>query len=242
MKYLSMQRNPDEVFKQLEVQDDESVLCKTEMTVVFPKRYLDRDMASIGDDVRSVGVMMIATPTHWCLYSVCAMVSMKPDAIEYFNYQGQDYVELKFEKGSKLFNSIYVVQQDIIVYHVYKEFLSNGNIPFFVQVNHQYDDTAGLLDTAGEYAGTEIGSQREVTELIASLSPRNPDNLIEYFRQLPPEIQAKTRPNFVGMISAPFGATNTLSRTAGAYFDQGLIAAMIYPSEEVTRQETLVRG
>ena len=217
------------------------MLVKSETKVVFPRRYLERDMAYIGDDVRSVGIFMISTAGAWALFSVVAMVEMQPDSINYISHNGVDYVELVFDKGSRLFKSLEVVRQDVLVYRVYKEIISSGNVPFYMQLTPEIDDVSAVLDTALEYAGTSIGSQRPVTELITSLSARNPESLVEYFRQLPDEVQAKTRPNFIGLISAAYGATTTLSRLAGSYFDQGMVGSIVYPTEEISRQERLIR-
>ena len=241
MKYISMPRDAERVYSKLKEQDDGSMVVLAPFNVVFPKRFLERDMAYIGDTVRTTGVFMMATDGHRCLFSVCAFVELVPDSISYFNYQGVDYVDLGFDPGSKLFRSLDTVQYNVLVYRIYKEFISNGNVPFFMEQTDKLDDVSAVLDTARDYAGTNIGSQRAVTELITSLSARNPDDLVEYFRQLPPEVQARTRPNFIGLTSAPYGATNTLSRLAGSYFDQGLTAAIVYPSNKVSEQERLVR-
>lgn len=238
---MQLPRDADKVFAQFVEQDDGSLIVKDVTRVVFPRRFLERDMAFIGDDVRCVGIFLIASGGARALYSIAAMISMQPDSINYFTVGGADYVELEFDKGSKLFKSMDVVQNDIIVYQIYKEILSSGNVPFYMELTDRIDDVSAVLDTAKEYAGTHIGSQRAVTELISSLSARNPASLIEYFRQLAPEVQAKTRPNFIGLISAAYGATTTLSRQAGSYFDQGTIAAMVYPTHEISRQERLVR-
>lgn len=241
MDYMKLPRDADKVYAQFVEQDDGSVIVKDVTKVIFPRRFVERDMAFIGSDVQCVGLFMIVSGGARCLYSVAAMVGMTPDSINYFTYANADYVELSFDKGSKLFPSVDVVQNDIIVYQLYKEILSNGNVPFYMELNDEHDDLSAVLDTAEEYAGTHIGNQRAVTELIASLSARNPDSLIEYFRQLPVEAQAKIRPNFIGLISAAYGATTTLSRQAGSYFDQGTIAAMVYPTKDVSRIERLVR-
>ena len=241
MDYMRLPRDADKVYSQFVEQDDGSMIVKDTTKVVFPRRFLERDMAYIGDDVRSVGIFMIVSGGARCVFSVAAMVTMQPDSIEYITEQGIDYAVLTFDKGSHLFKGLDVVQQDILVYRIYKEILSSGNVPFYMELNDKNDDPAAVLDTAKEYAGTNIGSQRAVTELISSLSARNPENLVEYFRQLPPEVQAKTRPNFIGLISAAYGATTTLSRLAGSYFDQGMVAAMVYPTQEISRQERLVR-
>lgn len=241
MKYLSYPRNADEVYKHLKEQDDGSMIALKPFTVVFPHRFLERDMAYIGDTTRVAGIVMFACEGFRSLFSVCAFIEMVPDSINRLNYNGVDYVELGFDPGSKVFKTLDIVQYSAIVFRIYKEILSNGNVPFYMEVTDELDDTAAVLDTAAEYAGTNIGSQRPVTEIIASLSARNPADLIQYFRQLPPEEQAKTRPNFIGLLSAPYGATNTLSRFNGSYFDQGMAANLVYETKELGEQERLAR-
>lgn len=241
MDFINTPRNADQVFSQFAEQDDGSMIVKDVTKVIFPRRFLERDMAYIGDDVRCVGVFMLYSGGAWCLFSVAAMIVMEPDSIDYMTKNGIDYVELTFDKGSRLFKTLDVVQQDILVYRLYKEILSSGNVPFYMQLTDKIDDVAGILDTAKDYAGTHIGSQRVVTELISSLSARNPDKLVEYFRQMPEDVQKKTRPNFIGLISAAYGATTTLSRLGGSFFDQGMVGAIVYPTEEISRHERLVR-
>lgn len=243
MKYLNYVRDPDGVFDIMQEQEDGSVLAKDTFNVVIPRRYLERNMAYIGDTVRTIGIMMLACNGKWSLFSVCTFVELLPDSISYFNYMGVDYMEMTFDKGSPIFKSTESVQAGINVYYIYKELISNGNVPFFMETTDKRDDLAACLDTAYEYAGTKIGSQRPITELIASLSARNPEELTQYFRQMTPEQQAKVRPNFIGLTSAAYSATNTLQRLAGAHAaDQGMLAAIIYPTERITKQERLIRS
>lgn len=242
MQYSVLPRDAGRVYETMARQDDGSFIATKPFTIVFPKRFLERDMAYIGDTVRCIGVFMMAAEGYRSLFSVCAFVELEPDSIAYFNYQGIDYTELKFDPGSRIFKTTEIVQRDIVVYRIYKEFLSSGNIPFYLEQNEERDDPAALLDTAKQYAGTNIGSQRPVTELIASLSSRDPNELIRFFRQLPPEEQARTRPNFIGLMSAAYGAVNTLSRLAGAGYDQGLSAALVYPTDQISEQEQVIRS
>lgn len=243
MKYLSYTRDPDAVFATFIEQDDGTFIAGKPLNIVLPRRHLDRGMAFDGDTFRTIGIFMMATEGKWSLFSVCAFVELMPDSISQFTYQGVEYVELSFDVGSRIFKSIDTVQAGINVYLIYKEYISNGNMPFYIELDNERDDASGLLDTALSHAGTSIGSQRLETELIVSLSARNPEDLTEYFRQLPDEVQAKTKPNFIGLKSAAYSATNTLQRLAGAHAgDQGIVAAIVHPTERVTEQEILVRG
>ena len=242
MKYLNYKRDPDAVYSYMQEQDDATVVAKDTFNIVIPRRFLERNMAYIGDNVRTIGIMMLACNGVWSLFSVCTFVELTPDSISYFTYQGTDYMEMTFDKGSRIFSSIESVQSGINVYYIYKELISNGNVPFFMETTHERDDLAACLDTAYEYAGTKIGGQRPVTELIASLSTRNPDELTQYFRQMPLEQQTKVRPKYIGLNSAAYSATNTLQRLAGAHAaDQGMIASIVYPTERITKQEKLIR-
>ncbi len=221
--------------------DDSSVYTKTGCKLYFPQRFLDRGMAFVGSDNSVCGIVAAVLPTgEYSVLLVNAMVPMEPDTVEKINYLGVDYVEFGFMPGSRVIKTVDLVKNDVLIYKINNELISKGNVPWYLD----YDDMAGLFDTAAEHAGTNIAENSEVTELLVSLIARDEGDRTIYYRSTvatPEDLKAK-KVAWIAMMSAAYSATNTLNKLGGSYFTEGALSAMVYPTERMEKIEEIIRA
>lgn len=242
MDFSQLRRDAAAVKRTLLVTEgDNSVYTKTGCKVYFPQRFLDRNMAFVGTDNAICGIAAVVLPTgEYSVLVVNAMVPMEPDTIEKVNYLGVDYVEFGFLPGSRLIKTVELVKNDVLVYRINNELISKGNVPWYMN----YDDMAGVFDTAAKHAGTNIAENSEVTELIVSLIARDETDRTVYYRSTvasEKDLQNK-KVAWIAMMSAAYSATNTLNKLGGSYFTEGALSAMVYPTERMEKIEEIIRA
>jgi hypothetical protein len=151
---------------------------------------------------------------------------------------GDEYYEFTFDPGATVMASTDLVRVDTLVYNIYNEIFAKGRIPWYLG----YRELAKIYDTAKKHAGANIGANQEVTELLVSIIARNPHNRQQYYRQYAKTHEALAElPAYIPLRSVSFAATNTLNKITGSYARDGLISALVTPTERVERIEELLR-
>ena len=167
------------------------------------------------------------------------MLRITPTSTLRIKIDGTDYIEFVFNPGDTLTPSTQLVKTDTLVFRIYDEIISKGNVPWYLG----YNDLGRIFDTARYHAGANIGTNSEVTELIMSLISRNKKDRTKYYRTVINKLEdlETTPPAFIPLRSVIFGATNTTNKLAGNYFDIGLKSALVSPAERTERIEELLR-
>lgn len=233
-------RNPELVKKSLVEQSDGSVVTKTGCKIYIPERFQDRFLAEIGNYTKVIGLFAIVVGDKD--YSVCnvnSMVEIKPSSINRTKFNQEDYIEFVFDPGSIVIATLDLVQQDVLLYRIYDELFSKGNVPWYIN----YEDLGNIFDTAKEFAGSHIGKNPEVTQLLVSLISRDPTNREKYYRTVVESFKDLNDkpPAFIPLKSVSYAATNTTNKLAGSYFSVGVVSALVSPSDRVERIEEILR-
>lgn len=235
MKSVEFVKDKATVLKTLKEMPDGSVVTTTGCRIFIPKRFIERGIAQIGSENYSLGIFPIVTDDNrFLLFNAIAFVYLMPSEFRNTIIDEEDFIEFRFEKNSIVITSMNLVQKDTLVYSVFNEFISSGNIPWYVD----YDDAGSLFDTAGTVAGTSIGKNPETIEILTASISRQRNSKMEYFRNLlkTKEDVSKLKPSYVPLKSVAYSATNTTNKLAGAYFDEGVTSALINPT---TRPDTI---
>ncbi len=218
-----------------EVEGDRLVARKA-LKIVIPCRFAERGLAYVGINTRIIGIFAIIVEDQYYGVSLAnAMMPITPSSTNKVMYDEDEYYEFSFDAGATVCPSLQLVKIDTLVYNIYDEILSKGRVPWYLS----YELMGQLFDTAKEHAGANIGQQQEVTELMVSLIARDPDNRIMYYRQVVAQ-DPKRSPVFIPLRSVAYAATNTLNKIAGSYAKDGMISALVTPTERVERLEALL--
>lgn len=241
MNVKSLIRNPAAIHNSLVETPDGRLLTKTGCKIHIPARYAERGLADVGVENFILGLYaMIVDDTYYAVSTVCAFIKVDPTSVTRIKVNSDDYYELYFEAGSTVFPSLDLVKRDTLVYNIYDELFSKGYIPWYFG----YNDLGRVFDTAKKHAGTNIGSNKEVTELIVSLVSRDAKDKTKYYRTAVNTLAdlEKNLPEFIALRDVTYAATNTTNRLGGSYAAVGIVASLNNPSDRTERIESLLRA
>jgi hypothetical protein len=232
-------RDPQRVQSALRKLDDKRVVCVKPTKIYIPARFTEVGLASVGTKTQIIGICAIVVDDKY--YSVMmanAMIWIDPTSVTTVTIDDTEYYEFSFEPGTAVFTTTEVVKMDSVCYSIYNEIIAGGRVPAYLS----YIDLTHIFDSAKEYAGVNIGGNREVTELICSLIARDAERRELYYRQTVKSLQdvQVTGPAWIPLRSVQYSATNTTNRLVGSYFREGLNAALVMPAERAERIEKLL--
>jgi hypothetical protein len=240
MKPTDFIKDKASVMKTLIENADGTVVTKTGCRIFIPKRFIERGMAEVGSENYSIGLFPLVTPDNrFMLFNAIAYIYLNPSEFSTVFINGEEFIDFKFEPNTIVIKSLNLVQKDTLVYSVFNEFISNGNVPWYVN----YDDSGTTFDTATTIAGTSIGQNPEQIEILLAAIARQPQDRMKYFRTLlqKPDDAKKLTPAFVPLKSVSYSATNTTNKLAGAYFDEGVRSALLNPTKTPDTIGTMLR-
>lgn len=238
MKFSSLKRDAKRVLDTLTVMPDGTTVTTTGCTIVIPEKYVDKQLAFMGNDVSILGIYAIVTPDgYYAVSSALCMLRIDPTSNARVTVDDTSYLLLEFQKDSTVILSDDVVKRDVIAYQVYDFFIDAGYVPWFMN----YDDLLRLFYNSSEYAGISFGSNHAIIPLIVSNIARNAKNKTQYFRQIVSR-EPDAVPSFIPFKSVIYGPKTTTAKLSGAYFDSALVSALTNPNERVEKVETLLRS
>lgn len=236
-----MVRDAEKVLSVLKELPNDQLFTTQACRIQIPTRFHDRGLAHIDIDNYIFGIFPIILDDG--TYAVCnidAMVKILPYKVLTVNIKDVPYYEFHFEANSVVIANLNLVRRDTLVYNLLEEFVFNGNIPWYLD----YEDVGKIFDTSSDYAGININNNYEVLELLASMISRDKKDRTKYYRTTLDtyDDMTKSPPVFVPMKSVFYSATNTMSKLAGNYYNDGVVSALVQPTHEVERLESLIRS
>lgn len=233
-------RDASKVHACLQELDDGRIVAKKPVKIYQPTRFAERGLASIGIETNIVGIYAIVVDDkYYGVSMVNATQRIEPTSTVKIQIDGEEFYEFSFEAGSTVVSSVMLVKTDTLVYKIYDEIIAKGRVPWYLG----YSELGKLFDTALYHAGARIGTNHEVTELIISMIARNPKDRHQYYRKdiVSLEDMVANPPAFIPLRSVTYAATNTLNKLAGSFFTEGVVSALVNPTDRVERIEDLLR-
>jgi hypothetical protein len=241
MDISKLTRDAKQVLSHLTELKDGSVVCDKECKIYIPTRYVERKLAYVGVENYILGIYAIVVDDKYYGVSlVNAMIPIDPTTTNKVKINDDDYYEFVFKPGSRVIKSTGLVKASTITYYIFDEFFSKGYIPWFIG----YEELGKVFDSAKYHAGANIGSNQEVTQLIASMLGRDSKDKTKYYRTTINSLKdlETNPPVFVPLKSVEYAATNTLNKLGGSYMQIGITSALINPSTRVEKIENLLRA
>ena len=183
---------------------------------------------------------MVTDDGFYGVSTVNAMIRITPTSINTIKVDGDTYYEFLFEPGAVMIPNLNLLCNDVLTYYVFDEFFAKGKVPWYIG----YDDIGSIFDTSNKHAGINFGQSREIIEMVASIIARSPKNRYEMYRHFleKPEQLLSNPPAYVPLGAIQFTATNTTAKIGGSYTKDGLVSALVNPSERTERIENLLIG
>lgn len=237
MNIKALKRDAKRVAETLTTLPDGSVVTSTGCVILIPEKYIDKQLAFIGNEVSILGIYAIITPDgFYAVSTAMCMIRIDPTSNNRVVIDDVTYLELTFPKNSTVILSSTVVKRDIIAYQVYDFLIDAGHVPWFLE----YDDLLKLFYLSDQYAGITFGANHSIIPLIVSNIARDPNLKTRYFRQAINE-SPKAVPSFIPFKSVIYGPKTTTAKLMGAYFDSALVSALTNPNTRTEKVETLLR-
>lgn len=207
-------------------------------SIQIPKRFSDRGLADISTEVFIYGIYPLIVEDKYAVSNVTALIQINPTKITNIKVKGNEYYNFHFDAGTPVIVNMDVVKRKLLIYNILDELIIKGKVPWYLN----YDDLGQLFDRAKSYADSEVGLVPEIFELIVSMISRTPSDRTKYFRtSLNTASDVTKTPEYVPLSSVFYSSTNTLNKLAGNYFSDGVASALVTPTEETERLETLLR-
>lgn len=239
MPFSSLQRDKNTILNALYVDKSGTMIVKQDLDVIFPTRYEESDLADIAGNVYVLGMFAIRVGNKYAVCNIPARILLHPTDMSTEKYQEESYYVLHFEKGSIFTSNMNVVKEETFAYYIYNYFIALGKVPWYLGPV----DLLKIFSLTKEYTGKSYGQTPTIGEMIVSMIMRNSKNPLQYWRQQIKSLDDvyKSTPEYIPLRNVPFGARNTTAKLMGAYFDEGLNSALIYPSDKTERVEELLR-
>lgn len=239
MDITKFPRNPEMVHAQLKELPDGRVVTIGGCKIYIPQRFAERNLAEVGSIIKIVGCYAITVQDKY--YAVCnvnAMMKICPSSVNTVKMDDTEYYEFIFDPGSTVIESTDLVKGDVLVYRIYDELLSKGNVPWYIN----YEDLGNIFSTASYHAGVNLGNNPEIMWTIVSLISRDSQDRSKSYRN-----SIKSRkdlltnpPKFIPLKSIA-ASSNTTNKLAGSYFSVGVTSALVDPATRTEKIEEILR-
>lgn len=234
IKTNSLKHNPDVIKSYFRVKGEMTIVTE-DIRIIFPDRWLKKELAYIEDTVKVIGLYGILD-THGNYAQTLAPIyqdinaNMISDAI---CDDGVVYKVLEIEAGSVLISNNNLIVSDTLIYQVFDELLIKANIPWYIS----YDTLPDILAESKRYCDSHIGDNRILFEVLVAMLARG-DDKIEPFRFI-----VNGKPTWVGLNNIYYSYKNTGAKLIGGYYGYGISSAIVNPEVEATKiEEHLLEG
>lgn len=229
-----LKRNPDVFSKHLEIKG-ETTFTNTELKIMFPSRFIKRELAFINNDfIRVIGIYAVLdSNNNYTVIRTPIYHEIQYNNLEYIVVDNVEYVLVTVFQDTVLLINNNLVVSDKFVYDVFDEFFSNGNIPWYLN----YEDVARLFEDGVKFANVKIGNDPFIFELLTSIIARSSSDKTKKYR-----VNTETGLAFVGLNDIIYGFNNTGASLIGGYFKDGIVNSIVRKEEESTELVKILRA
>lgn len=200
--------------------------------VYIPYRFVSSGLAIIEDTVQIISQYAIVIEDVYAVANVPAMVQIRPESRKRIKIDDEEYLEFSFDANSVVIEDCRLFQQSVMAYNIFNEEIAKGNVPLY------FNDVDFLfcLDLVDSFANIKLGKNNVSLEMIISAITRSQENLTQYYRNNP-----DGRYEFIALRNTSLGATNTLSKMQGSFYELGITSALARESDKLEDIERLLR-
>ena len=240
MDISNLKRDPARIHADLVTLPDNRLITKGGCQIQIPANWVDHKLAVLGTDIYILGIFaIILDQTYYGVSRAPTLLQIEPDSTQTVKIQDTEYLNFNFLAGQTVAKTIEVLMDNRILYPIYNEFIAKGSIPWFFT----YRDLGRLFEHSRRYSGTKLGANHIIHEMIAATISRNPKKLTEHYRHSLNSLAdlETTTPTVLKLNSVSYGATNTTAKLVGAWYEEGVVSALINPSETEEPIEAILR-
>lgn len=238
MSDLLKRRDPVRVNNVLKQAGSRKIATES-MRMVFPTRWLERDLAVIENVITVLGYVALVTDDgSYAVTMVPGFFRTEPDRITKETVGDDSYTVFWFNKGSSVIVSTDIVMIDNLVHQIYTELLGRGRIPFY----YDYDDLPRFFSNIPYYNGVDNRGDPAIWSYMSATVARDPDNIQRPYRQRKDVAGGSSTnpPVIVGLKRVSFHGNSLLAKQGGSYYDSGTTSALANPSSRTDKLESML--
>lgn len=239
---MKLVHNEQAVAANFETNKAEQVLCKNNCYIQVPKAFFESGLGVLGADISVYGCFAVILETgEWALVNVTARFSLQPTSINIKAIDDVEYYEFFFAKDTVVFKTTGLLQQSKIIFDPFQTFLFMGRVPWYIS----YESHGQLFDTAPHFAGFGALKNPELMEFMTAMCARKANDPSNEFLRLKIKDYSEGdvgNVDFVPMGSVIATVRSSLNKISGAYAQDGIISAIVSPSDKVGTVERIVRA
>lgn len=236
---MDYKRNRDKVLEALGDTPSKAVIAKKPLKIIFPTRFCDIRLASIGEISHVYGLFAVVVDDCYTLLNLNAYVELSKASITKAMFNDVEHYVFSYEPGDVVIRTREVVERSALIFLAIDEFVFKGKVPWYVD----YDDMGKLFETS-HLAGTKANILPEVMEFLAAYIARKKEDRIKFIRH-----GATSKADFalnklawVPLRNVYWSAPGTVNKLSGAYFADGVVSALVNPSNKVETVESILRA
>ncbi len=232
-----LKRDP-EAIKKLYQKKNKYVVANDDFYILFPERYINKNLATIGSTVKLISIYAIVSKEmKYAVVNAPVFVNLIVNNITSVLINGVVYKVLEIAKGDTYIPNTNLVRSESFMYDIFDEFFLQGKVPWYID----YESLSNLFTEAGKYAGSKIGNDPLAMEIVASLISRDSKDKKISFRESVKSKVISNKPAYVGLNNVFYSYDNTMSKLMGGYFQQGITTAIVNPEVRTTKASELIR-
>lgn len=237
---MKLQRSAERVLNCLKTLPDGSVVTTKRLMVMFPVRFRDIRLAVIGKSSFVYGLFAFIVGDDYALCNMNGYIKLEEASISIEDIDGIPYYVYVYEEGSKVISTLDIVARSNLIFIAIDEFIFKGKVPWYVD----YEDMGKLFDTAASYAGSRAKITPAMMEFFAAYVARDVNDRSKFIRETAVSLNdfKKDKIAWVPLRSVYYSAPGTVNKLSGAYFQDGVVSALVNPSSRVESVETILRA
>lgn len=204
-------------------------LCKVRIL----EKFEALDALAVGDTVKTIGVFDMVVDGEVSGMFLLGRVEMKPSIVDTVEQDGARFYELTFHKGDTFIVSMNTIVEDFLPYSVWMTYIRTPN----VMKAMSYQDQSFIFDLIKKTSGSGFPVDHVVYEAIFAHLSRDPNDLTLPYRNTKMDGDFKR----IGLGDLAHAGRSTSSRVIGAWFSDGINAALSRPNDANSPIEDLLR-
>jgi len=227
-------RDPS-ILKKFEQKDPSSPVIFTGDTCVVTilKKFENYQLLKVTEVVNTIGVFDMVVDGKETGMFLVGRITMEPTDVRNFKIDNTDYIQLTFYKGDVFMQSSRIVVDEKLAFYVWLEYIKYSNVLKAMT----YEDQAAIFDRMRMSSGITFPVDHSVYEAIFAHLSRDKNDFTIPYRNT----EMKEEFRRIKLSDVAHAARSTSSRIIGAYFKEGLNAALDNPSKTNSMIEDLLR-
>lgn len=238
MEIEKLKKDRGRIDSAYKVMPDGSVVALKKLTVCFPKRFEQSNLAEISDTVTCILMLGIIVGDAYGFLGGMVKVNLRPGDIYEETIGNDRYFMLDFEPGDVIIESLTVPMDSNIGYYYYLEFTKYARIPWYFDAS----DLLSIYDEAKFYTGKSMGTSNQAIRVFYALTQRDPKDLGIPFRYSSSLKDPTVKPRIIGINNPGQLLNSTFSRLASGFMADNIISGILNPDTKVTHLEEVIRG